>query len=848
MKFVYEHDETMRNLRIWSGDASLVQACFYFWKPGQQMQKSLEGLLQSLLYHILHACPELAPTICPERWNARSLAQPHIIVPSIPWSLAELQRSFALFRTQTHLATKFYFQVDGLDEYYGDSWDVIETMRDLSTSRNVKLCLSSRPWNCFQKCFGQSNPHVLRIHDFTRPDIELFARENLLLSYSLCIDFEPDFFDDLIKDIGRRAKGVFLWVRLVVRSLRDGIMNEDPISLLQARLLAIPSDLEEFFELILGSVEEIYRSRMAGAFLAAMRSPYQLNLIHYYFLEQGERITGFDIPSKRWQDFDIQKRAFHTERWLNGQFKGLLEAASMIDIRAETRVDFLHRTLSDFLATKRMREKLQAWASQELNVFTAISRAMIAESKFIKKRTHPSAYKLAVDLAIKGAIETGNTAHCFKIIEQAELENERMRPSHSKCGLNCYILRYTASLGHVEYLNYRLRRDSATLDLDYILKHAIACPVDAEETDDSCLPSSEAQHRMAAKSQDRLTKSLSGLVGNVPLPSFVKLLFELGADPYAVADRTSSWYALAGETTRLIDGEYKEQYWAVLELFLAQGVDVNMAAEHWIEVLNRKGAGSADGLRNTTRHFAYLFGHGLSPNAIGQGTTITTAVIRMLIRHSDDLSRTSLGLQSQFLREFLRRGANISILYNDKTRTGWLTDLCESLAHPVLKNRLAPRMEQYRILLQHGSDPNELTLDGRTLWEKVLEAVYCGIQQGTCDPAYHQAIHVMFLTSLKYGADPQMDKVQDVLVWMKNNQSMLIGKFDEVQQALQAEIDQRRYRTMQQQSGLVNSDIPISSRYLYPAVGQRIRQIEKRNHEHMSRDGQGMHFKRLRFS
>ncbi|KAH6865513.1 hypothetical protein BKA58DRAFT_413238 [Alternaria rosae] len=664
MKHLYEHDETIRTLQVWSGNVPLVRACFYFWSPGQQMQKSLEGLLQTLLYHVLYACPELAPTICPERWNAEP--QPHDITLPKPWNLSELQRAFALFRAQSTVNTRFYFQIDGLDEYYGDSWDVIETLKDLSSTPNVKLCLSSRPWNCFQDSFGMANANVLRLHDFTRPDIELFARENLL-SYDRTTDLEPNLFDDLIHDIGERAQGVFLWVRLVVKSLRNGMINEDPVSLLQERLRAIPSDLEEFFEHILGSVERIYRSRMAGTFLAAMRSPRQLKLIHYYFLEQGNTTFGFEMPSKRWRHSSIQKRATQTERRLNGRFKGLLEAASPTD---------------------------------------------------------------------------------------AELENERTRPFHTACGLNCDIIRFAASIGYANYLSYRMHKDGSVLDLNCILKHAIACPQ----------------------------------------------LFELGVDPNFVVNGASNWISFADEVTISMDGRRKDQCWTVLEMFLEQGVDVNMAISSWISMLTRIDATLEDNLRTTLRYFKRLFSRGLNPNATLRGTTLSKAFLRTLASDSLHLPTASQRIKHEILREFLRYGADISVVYNDRTPDGWLTCVCQELAtgRSSSKDLLIPRIEQYRILLEHALDPNVVTHGDRTLWEVLLEAMRNGVQQSVHDIEFKQLVRDMLHLSLQYGADHYVPGIPQLLIVAMPIALFSDDELADLDRALQREDDYRECRAKSQ--------------------------------------------------
>ena len=857
MKYLYDNDETIQNLRIWSGNTPLVRACFYFWKPGQQMQKTLEGLLQTLLHHILHACPDLAPKICPERWTAQSEPYRYGNASPGPWTLSELQKSLVLFRAQLDVTTKFYFHVDGLDEYYGDSWDVIETVRSLSNCPNVKLCLSSRPWNCFQDSFGKANSKILKVHHFTRRDIELFARDNLLF-YSRNTEVETTLFNDLVREIGVRAEGVFLWVRLVVRSLCNGIINEDPVSIFQERLRTIPSDLEEFFEQILGSVEDVYRSRMAWTFLIAMRTPRQLKLIHYYFLEQENASFGCGTHSTLWTNLETDQCAVRTERRLNGRFKGLLEAGSTINISAQTKVDFLHRTFSDFLATKRMRGELESWASQELNVFTAISRALIAESKFIDRYSCPDTIKLAIELSIRGAVETGNTNDCYQVIDQAELESERTRARHSRCGLSCYILRFAASAGHANYLKHRVHRGGVALDLNRILKHAIVCPVDSDENYEFRLPSAVSPYSENSH-WDRLTPSSSSeTVGNVPLPSLVTVLFELGADPNANVDGTSSWTALVGEMIKLIDDKQKEQCFAVLQTFLVKGADVNTAGEQWKVLIDRMDAGSEDSIRNSERFFRCLFSHGLDPNATIHDTTLTKDYLRMLVRTTPDLKGISRDIQHRLLGEFLRYGADMSMVYMDVSSHGWFQNVCQELKHQTSLVLLSARVEQYRIFLEHGLDPNMNTRRNVSIWKGFLYAIEDGIKRKLYNMVHVQDIRDMILASLQYGADPHGRTIQRILTWMRGDQSLLPGdSVEDIERALRKEIHYRDRQTLSQpylesqsnrprmrmQAGAVSITNLMPPHYL-----QRTQQGEKRNHERMYSGGQGVQSKRSRFN
>ncbi|CAK7213767.1 hypothetical protein SEUCBS140593_001956 [Sporothrix eucalyptigena] len=67
-----EHDtRTRAALEKWAGTGkTLVIAAHYFWNPGKPMQKTLKGLLQTLLYDILRSCPGLAASIFPKQFGA----------------------------------------------------------------------------------------------------------------------------------------------------------------------------------------------------------------------------------------------------------------------------------------------------------------------------------------------------------------------------------------------------------------------------------------------------------------------------------------------------------------------------------------------------------------------------------------------------------------------------------------------------------------------------------------------------------------------------------------------------------------------------------------------------------
>lgn len=69
MNYIANEPRTQEILQSWAGETRLIIAKYFFWNAGAPMQKSQQGLLQSLLREIFGQCPELVPVVCPPRWK-----------------------------------------------------------------------------------------------------------------------------------------------------------------------------------------------------------------------------------------------------------------------------------------------------------------------------------------------------------------------------------------------------------------------------------------------------------------------------------------------------------------------------------------------------------------------------------------------------------------------------------------------------------------------------------------------------------------------------------------------------------------------------------------------------------
>ena len=396
IKFLADNNETTMCLQRWAGSRNLVTASYFFWVNGTAMQKSQEGLFRSLLYDILRRNPNLIPRTFPSLWADAHDKPAHDTTTKHEWERKELLDGLALLFSGQDLSTCFYISLDGLDEYDGDHEELVAVIKTFAQARNVKLCIASRPWNVFEAAFGANQLQKIYLEHFNRPDIELYVKD-LLESRD---DFkamkrkEPDA-QKLPEEVVSNSQGVFLWVFLVVRSLIRGLQNRDRLQDLLRRLRSFPSDLNEFFNHMLMSLEDIYRVQVARNFQVALSSPRPLSLLNYWYIDSEEGDPDYHdyLPAAGLNTDTVTEIQEDMRIRINGRSKGLLEVTPSAHSNPPFNlvVDFLHRTVKDFLMTKDAQEILKNWTASpgaakypeagEFNVFQSICLSTVAELK-----------------------------------------------------------------------------------------------------------------------------------------------------------------------------------------------------------------------------------------------------------------------------------------------------------------------------------------------------------------------------------------------------------------------------------------------------------------------------------
>lgn len=390
MKFIVRSTRTKELLLEWSQQKRVVIASHYFWSAGAPIQRSQEGLLRSLLYEILARAPELAPALYKTKWETMKCG------PRTQWSdywtLDELQECLARIAKFPELPVKVCLFIDGLDEFDGDSLALCKTIHNLCDSPDIKACVASRPWNVFKDFFGGHRERTLSVNELTQRDIMSYAASRLFEHprWNTTVSQVPEA-SKLSERISARAESVFLWVFLVTRELREGLTNGDSWSDLQRRLESIPTDLESFFKHILDSVDPFYHEKMATSLLLAVYIPQprlSVELYAFHDLEHDDKQYALKRPIRALEDSEWDEFLQPVERRLNGRCKGLLEI-KRDPVDGDT-LQFLHRTVYDFLRTSQVAGWLREKTKPSFNPFASAIRSYLAWVKSSQYRLiHP---------------------------------------------------------------------------------------------------------------------------------------------------------------------------------------------------------------------------------------------------------------------------------------------------------------------------------------------------------------------------------------------------------------------------------------------------------------------------
>jgi hypothetical protein len=155
--------------------------------------------------------------------------------------------------------------LDALDEHDGDNSQLANFIYRLLCSTDekvvkIKICVASRTWNIFGEHFGTCPQFA--IHEQTAGDIQAYTSGRLLgpsmsLGEEARLALAPKI-EQLSLQVTTKARGVFIWVRIVVDELAKGIRDGTALSLLEEKVSKMPEELEDLYRHTLERIEPDY--------------------------------------------------------------------------------------------------------------------------------------------------------------------------------------------------------------------------------------------------------------------------------------------------------------------------------------------------------------------------------------------------------------------------------------------------------------------------------------------------------------------------------------------------------------------------------------------------------------
>ncbi|KAI9148377.1 Protein SERAC1 [Paramyrothecium foliicola] len=183
----------------------------------------------------------------------KSRIQAYLDIQLEEWSKSDVEEGVNHIFEQDIIDLDVCLFFDALDEYDGRPEVISEFLLDLvkqppSSKTKARVLFSSRPWPVFQNEFATCAG--FQLHDHTYEDIREYCSGLLpqdRRANHLMLPFTTD--------ISKRARGVFLWVKLVMRDLvsiavAGAKSNEDSTSALRQCLDSVPAELDDYYHTI----------------------------------------------------------------------------------------------------------------------------------------------------------------------------------------------------------------------------------------------------------------------------------------------------------------------------------------------------------------------------------------------------------------------------------------------------------------------------------------------------------------------------------------------------------------------------------------------------------------------
>ncbi|EWZ01002.1 hypothetical protein FOYG_00705 [Fusarium oxysporum NRRL 32931] len=417
VRYLSQHPVALYHLRRWGGKKRVNTAGFFFWTSGSRQQRSQTGLLRYLLHQLLSSDPELIEKAFPDLWSRlRQMTTKERVNFALEWTVQDLQAAFhSLLDAALHSVNICLF-IDGLDEFDGDHVQIINFFKDLTSrydGKSLKLCLSSRPWDVFEKAFETSVPNT-KLQDLSYDDMYRYATDTLKANDQIrrLMKQNPESTRLLVTTVVEQANGVFLWVRLAVERMLVTFQKNSKFEVLETTLKELPTDLDDLFEKLLfkdqtsseimqtATLFQLMHAREIVADFIKDESSNSLTVWELAFaLFKEDDVMALDREVVEASDEEIQRRCGTTVQYIQARFARLLNVhvaktmgnmrvpkfqdrhASVASLITTSKVIYIHRTVRDWLMDGGAGKRLEALQSPDFDPHIRLQRSYVLRLK-----------------------------------------------------------------------------------------------------------------------------------------------------------------------------------------------------------------------------------------------------------------------------------------------------------------------------------------------------------------------------------------------------------------------------------------------------------------------------------
>ena len=334
-----------------SDNGGTIVISFYFHGRGTDLQKSILGLLRSLLHELLLKFRSLRSKFEPLFKSKRMIqGQPG---SDWIWHARELQDMLDMAFSEVINLHPIKVFVDALDECGEDPASKLVFYFQKLTSRMIKR----GRWHL---CFSCRHYPVLNVNGGSEICIDEENSSDISAYIWTALESCPTIRPQLSQEIARRASGVFQWVSLVVPLIIRPHSGGMSLPIILARLQDVPRDLISLYRQILSNVDPQDRSMAFHLlqWICFSERPLRVQELRMALNSDGWAI--YRSPDKNEQSrpsfklIEDDQQVIQMVNYLSG---GLAEAKSQLDRAIDPSrpylsnvvVQLVHQSVKDFM-------------------------------------------------------------------------------------------------------------------------------------------------------------------------------------------------------------------------------------------------------------------------------------------------------------------------------------------------------------------------------------------------------------------------------------------------------------------------------------------------------------------